>query len=366
MLLKAVSVLAAFGLFAFLAQGVFGRVSVEVDGKRDLVGVGDTVAEIVAEHPHSARPGDLLSAADRHVVVLGGGGAVRVRLNGEAASPEVRVKPGDRLETLSGADSVEPTVEETRSIPAPTRYEGRGSIVAVAATGSAGVERLVVGAVSGDVVASETVLPAKPKVVRRALGKKIVALTFDDGPWPTQTAQVLDILKAEDVHATFFTVGFRVGKAQALAKRIVAEGSAIGNHTYNHVDLSGASPEIVRREIRSENELVQRVTGVKPKWFRPPMGRIDGPAYNEIKAAGLRPVLWTVDPQDWRKGATAEQIKRAVTSAVKPGSVILLHDGGGNRSETIKALPGIIHELRASGYSFVLLDDLPGAPKWRW
>ena len=144
MLLKAVSVLAAFGLFAFLAQGVFGRVSVEVDGKRDLVGVGDTVAEIVAEHPHSARPGDLLSAADRHVVVLGGGGAVRVRLNGEAASPEVRVKPGDRLETLSGADSVEPTVEETRSIPAPTRYEGRGSIVAVAATGSAGVERLVV------------------------------------------------------------------------------------------------------------------------------------------------------------------------------------------------------------------------------
>jgi len=205
-------------------------------------------------------------------------------------------------------------------------------------------------------------------VLRRvgANGKKVVALTFDDGPWPEHTAEILDILKEEEVPATFFMLGLRVKKEPEVARRIVAEGHDVGNHTYRHVDLTDVKPEIQRREIRGTNNVIRATTGVQPEWFRPPMGQVDSSAYREIKAAGLRPALWTVDPQDWRKNASAGAIAREVVSATKPGSVILLHDGGGNRSQTTKALPWIIHELHKRGYEFVLLGDLPSAPKSRW
>lgn len=366
--LKAAGILVAFGLFAFLTQGAFGRVPVQIDGREQLVGVGDSVAEIIAEQPIAARPGDLLSATDRRVIVAGGGEQVAVRVNGAEVRPDERVRPGDALELIPGADKVEPTAEETRAIPVPTTIVGKGAVLTMAAPGSAGIERVVVGSVSGDVVASETVLPATPMVLRRVNGggKKVVALTFDDGPWPTQTAKILDILKTERVPATFFTVGLRVKREPKLAKRIVDEGHAIGNHTYHHIDLTGATPEVLKRELDGESDMVRWMTGVTPKWFRPPMGKIDGPAYKAIKAAGLRPVLWTVDPQDWRKGAEAGNIAKSVIAAAKPGSVILLHDGGGDRAQTIKALPWIIHELKKKGYEFVLLDDLPSAPKSSW
>ncbi len=367
-MLKAAGCLAAFGLLAALAQGAFGRVPIEIDGRRVMVGVGDSVAEVIQERPHAGRPGDLLAASDRRVVAAGGGGGVRVRVNGRPADASVRVRPGDRLGTSRGPDMVEPTAEETRAIPIPTQVEGAGAMVSLAAPGSAGVARVTVGTVSGDVVASETVVPAMPMVLRRTNGggRKVVALTFDDGPWPGQTAKVLDILKAEKVPATFFTVGLRVKREPGLAKRIVAEGHAIGNHTYHHMDVSGLEPDVLRREIKGESDMVRWTTGVTPTWFRPPMGKIDGPAYAAIKAAGLKPVLWTVDPQDWRKGAEAGRIAKSVIAAAKPGSVILLHDGGGDRAQTIKALPWIIHELKKKGYEFVLLDDLPRAPKARW
>jgi peptidoglycan/xylan/chitin deacetylase (PgdA/CDA1 family) len=366
--LKIAGILVVFSLFAFLAHGAFGRVPVEIDGRIALVGVGDSVAEIVAEQPCSAQPGNLLAASDRHVVVPGGGKPLVVRVNGRAADPAERIRPGDRVATLAGTDVVEPTNEETRVIAVPTEVVGSGAMLTLAAPGSAGVQRVVVGAVSGDVIASETVLPATPMVLRRvgANGKKVVALTFDDGPWPEHTAEILDILKEEEVPATFFMLGLRVKKEPEVARRIVAEGHDVGNHTYRHVDLTDVKPEIQRREIRGTNNVIRATTGVQPEWFRPPMGQVDSSAYREIKAAGLRPALWTVDPQDWRKNASAGAIAREVVSATKPGSVILLHDGGGNRSQTTKALPWIIHELHKRGYEFVLLGDLPSAPKSRW
>ncbi len=366
--LRAAVLLVAFGFFVIVAQGAFGRVPVSVDGQERFVSVADSVEEVIAGHPEIAARGDLLAASDGRVIVPGGGDQVRVRVNGAIAHPGERIRPGDQIQLQRGADAVEPTVEETRAIPVPTEIVGKGAMMTMAAPGSAGIERVAVGAVSGDVVASETVLPATPMVLRRTNGgeKKVVALTFDDGPWPTQTAKILDILKAEKVPATFFTVGLCVKREPKLAKRIVAEGHDIGNHTYRHIDLTGATPAVLKRELNGENDMVRWMTGVTPKWFRPPMGKIDGPAYNAIRSAGMKPVLWTVDPQDWRPGAEAGAIARSVIAAAKPGSVILLHDGGGDRTQTIKALPWIIHELRGKGYEFVLLDDLPSAPKSRW
>jgi len=360
--------LAVFAVFALIAQGLFGRVPVVLDGHRSSVGVGDSVKETLAERPSLARPGDMLAASDGRVVLDGGGRPPRVKINGRPATLDSRVVPGDAVEIEAGIDVVEATADEPRVIPIPSETVGTGAMLTMISAGAAGVARVVVGAVSGDIVASETVVPAVPMVLRRTNGgdKKVVALTFDDGPWPGQTAKILDILGKEHVPATFFVLGLRVKREPDLAKRIVAEGCAIGNHTYRHVDLTGTEPDVLRREIRGTNDMIRWTTGVQPKWFRPPMGRIDGPAYKELTAAGLKPVLWTVDPQDWRQGAEAGRIAKSVIAAAKPGSVILLHDGGGDRTQTIKALPWIIHELRRQGYEFVLLDDLPQAPKARW
>jgi len=364
-MLTALAVVAAFAL---ITQGFFGRVPVVLDGHRVSVGVGDSVEEALAERPSLASPGDMLAATDRRVVRDGGGAPPHVSINGRPSTLDSRIIPGDEIVFAPGDDIVESTVEETRVIDIPSRIDGQGAMLTMVSAGAAGVQRVLVGAVSGDIVASETIVPAEPMVLRRMSGngRKVVALTFDDGPWPTQTAKILDILKVENVPATFFTIGLRVKREPGLAKRIVAEGHAIGNHTYRHVDLTGATPDVLRREIRGTSDMVRWTTGVQPIWFRPPMGQVDGAAYKEIAAAGLRPVLWTVDPQDWRKGAEAGKIAKSVIAAAQPGSVILLHDGGGDRAQTIKALPWIIHELKKKGYEFVLLDDLPKAPKSRW
>jgi peptidoglycan/xylan/chitin deacetylase (PgdA/CDA1 family) len=367
-LLAIITALAVVAVIALLAQGDFGRIPVVLDGQRSSISAGDSVKEVMTARPALARPGDLLAATDGRVVRAGGGHPARVTLNGRPATLDARVAAGDAIEIEPGADAVEPTAEETRVVSTPAKIIGKGALLTMVTAGASGLQRVVIGTVSGDIVTSETVVPPEPMILRRMNGdgKKVVALTFDDGPWPIQTGKILDILKAEGVPATFFAVGLYVKQEPDAARRIVAEGHAIGSHTYRHVNLTTTKPDVMRREIRGANDMIRWTTGVQPKWFRPPMGQIDGPAYGQLKAAGLRPVLWTVDPQDWRDNAEAGQIARAVIAAARPGSVILLHDGGGDQTQTIKALPWIIHELRKKGYEFVLLGDLPNAPKARW
>jgi chitin deacetylase len=220
---------------------------------------------------------------------------------------------------------------------------------------------LKVGTVSGDVVATETVVAATPALVRHAPapGSNVVALTFDDGPWPGQTEAVLSILEQRSVPATFFMLGMRVERAPELARAAANAGHLIGNHTYWHVNLSQAQPDIATWEIEGTNQLIQSITGVRPTWIRAPGGYLGGPAQAYMAQLGMRHALWTVDPQDWHESATPEQLAWAVISAARPNAVIVLHDGGGNQANTIAALPMIIDGLRAYGYEFVTLDELP-------
>jgi peptidoglycan/xylan/chitin deacetylase (PgdA/CDA1 family) len=364
---KALLAVLVFSLFAGVTHGAFARVSIAVDGQTVVAGVADRVADVLADAP-TAASGDLIAASDGRVLRTGAGGPPATMLNGRPASRDDRVLPGDVVTTSVGADIVEETVEEFRALPIPTKIEGTGAILSLAEPGAAGLERVVTGAVSGDVIVSEIVRPSAPMVLQRipaGEGKKI-ALTFDDGPWPAHTERVLDVLKAEGVPATFFMVGLRVKQNPEIARRVAREGHAIGNHTYRHVDVSTSSAEKISSELSGTSGVIIKTTGVVPRWFRPPGGGVDDQAYTEAAKQGLGTVLWTVDPRDWGRGQTAAAIEKAVVSATRPGSVILLHDGGGARSQTIAALPKIIRRLKASGYEFVLLDDLPGTPRSRW
>lgn len=182
---------------------------------------------------------------------------------------------------------------------------------------------------------------------------RVVALTFDDGPWPVYTSKTLDVLKAENVHATFFMIGRNIRNYPALAKRVVAEGHAVGNHTWNHP----ARPRGARSEIVRTDAIFKKTLGITPTLFRPPYGKLRNGLADVAKQQGKAVVLWSADSSDWNRG-TKSSIYANSLLHIRPGSIILLHDGGGNRASTVAALPDIIASLHARGYRFVTVPEL--------
>lgn len=196
---------------------------------------------------------------------------------------------------------------------------------------------------------------------------KQVALTFDDVPDPRFTGKVLDILKQHQVKATFFAVGERAGKHPELMKRIHEEGHAIGNHSYNHAQLSKLSLDKFKSQIERTNTILKSLTGVDPRLIRPPYGDINEQQLQWARKHGYKVVNWNVDSLDW-KGLNKEEVKHNILSAVGSGSIVLQHAGGGVGSDltgTIEALPDIITELQRKGYSLVTLPEMLGVSESR-
>jgi peptidoglycan-N-acetylglucosamine deacetylase len=192
--------------------------------------------------------------------------------------------------------------------------------------------------------------------------EKLVALTFDDGPW-TSTTEVLEILKKNKIKATFFWIGKHLQMYPEIAKQVVADGHTIGNHTWSHLYKS-MDPDQVKAEIDNTTASIYKKTGAKTIFFRPPGGELKNGLVEYAAGKKYVTALWSVAPGDAKKGSTSEQIVSNVVENARSGSVILLHDGGGDRTETLKALPEIIHQLRAKGFKFVSLPELlrmPGA-----
>lgn len=191
-------------------------------------------------------------------------------------------------------------------------------------------------------------------------GEKLspIALTFDDGPWPSITSQVLEILKKNNVKATFFLVGKQVQKYPQLVKQIINEGHAVGNHTWSHqyhlYDEAAAA-----HEIDDNAALIYKLTGVKTSLFRPPAGILNNGLVAYAQEKKYAAIMWSVDSKDWRnRSFTAQSLLKSVLKEAKPGGIILLHDGGGDRSSTVKALPELIAQLKKHGYNFVTVPEL--------
>lgn len=192
---------------------------------------------------------------------------------------------------------------------------------------------------------------------------KLVALSFDDGPSPYSLA-ILQILQRYRVPATFFVVGEHVVQYPETVRAEAAAGEDIGNHTYNHVDLEWLANIAVTDQIEATQQTVWRAAHVTPLWFRPPYGAVDARVTADAERLGLHTVLWSVDPRDWSNPG-ADVIAARVLAAVRPGSIVILHDGGGYRQETVQALPIIIGSLLHRGYRFISLDTMfyPHEPK---
>jgi peptidoglycan/xylan/chitin deacetylase (PgdA/CDA1 family) len=182
--------------------------------------------------------------------------------------------------------------------------------------------------------------------------RRVVALTFDDGP-SEYTPAFLDVLREKHVDGTFFEIGQEMPGREEIMRRILSEGSEIGNHTMHHVELPGYS------ELAEDSALVHSSTHFEPCLFRPPGGAVDSAVISTAAALGMRTITWDVDPADWTNPGSAAVYSRVV-EATGPGSIVLMHDGGGNRSGTLAALPAIIDTLRARGYRFATVSELLG------
>jgi len=220
----------------------------------------------------------------------------------------------------------------------------------------------LLGGVSVAAIAAHGVYHRNSPLFGRALarlpqGTRDVAITFDDGPNPITTPRVLDILKAEGVMATFFLLGRHVDRWPALARRVVDEGHVLGNHGYHHRKLHVRGPGYVRDDLSRGTESIRAATGKAPALFRAPHG-FRNPWVSPIaRSLGQRTVGWTLGVWDSAKPG-ADVIARRAVGGVRPGSVLLLHDGDGydpdgDRTQTADALPVIIRNLRAQGYRFV-------------
>ena len=246
---------------------------------------------------------------------------------------------------------------------------GDGEIVTVDEDRMDGMRKLSVDG-DGYLTASYVKFAEFPTLYHQgAGGEHQVAITFDDGPDPRWTPKILDILKAANVKATFFVVGVNAERYPALVRRIVDEGHEIGNHTYYHPNLALCWPEHIRLELNATQLLLETITGRATTLFRPPYAADTGPTdlseLTPLKIAedlSYLVVLENIDPQDWAKPG-ADIILRRIKQQRYDGSVILLHDAGGDRSQTVEALPRILDWLHARGDTIVPLSTLLGTTR---
>jgi peptidoglycan/xylan/chitin deacetylase (PgdA/CDA1 family) len=318
------------------------RIRLDIGGRQRWVPLGWTLADAIHRFRLQPRAGSL-RAVDGGVLrpdAFPG----RVLLNGRAAPRGTWLEAGARISLQPGADRVEPLARLVLQYGPDEPHDPQFSLE----TGP-GRETLTSGAISRRGVA--TVFQPSGAVRQ----PNAVALTFDDGPWPDSTGKVLGILAKAHVKATFFLVGTQVRKHPEIAREELRAGMTLGSHSFSHPQPFGAlSTEGIDREIDQGLAALSEL-GVRTPLFRPPGGAIPPVVVSAARARGLRTIVWSVDPDDWRRGTTSDQIVERVLQQARPGSIVLLHDGGGDRSATVEALPRIIDGLKRRRLAFVTL-----------
>ncbi|WP_323271971.1 polysaccharide deacetylase family protein [Limnoraphis robusta] len=185
--------------------------------------------------------------------------------------------------------------------------------------------------------------------------EKVIALTFDDGPW-LDSLKILQILQQHNIKATFFFLGQNLSQYPEIAQQVVNQGHAVGNHTWNH-PYEPMNRAKAAAEIDNTTAVIERLTGAKTQLFRPPGGILDNGVADYARSKKYVVVMWSIDTKDYQQPSPTVLADRVI-SQVHPGAIILLHDGGGPRHRTIEALPMIISTLKQQGYRFVTVPEL--------
>lgn len=363
-------VLAACGAGGYVVYTRFLTFSVTVNGRQATVRRGDTVQTLIDQGYAQPAPGNLL-AIDGSLLTEGAGEVCRATIGGNAVEPSAPLSTNAVVQIDDGGDITEEVTEAEESIPFQTSNDDTsygsyylGSIHLLS-KGVEGKKLVKTGTVSGKTVEETIASPidAGYRVYTARPVDRVVALTFDDGPWPESTTQILDLLEQYGAKATFFAVGEQVQNLPDLVKRADAMGCQVLTHTWDHnesapnYDLAQMTEDEQVAEIQQGYEAIADVLGEEPAHImRAPGGSFYGEVISNLWPYVDAEIGWDIDTEDWKQPG-ADQVASMILSA-QPGQVILMHDGGGDRSQTVAALKTALPKLVEQGYTFVTIDEL--------
>lgn len=341
------------------------RITITVNGDTHQVPVDTTAAKLLDDNgDFGTKPGRLL-AVDDTMLEATGGEPIHITINGtpvDNANLNRTTFPDDAaINVTSGKDLFEDHTVRKETIPYQTEIKlGDGPLQEVMQRGQNGIREIWTGKRSNKETDRGVTHEPKNLIIQsyapQPAGRKVMALTFDDGPSPYSGA-ILDILKTKGVKATFFNVGQNAIDYASAQKRALAEGHQIASHSNTHAYLPKLSIQNLRAELRKGFENIKVASGVETRIMRAPYGAFGEEQWKSVADFVDMNVLWDIDTLDWtRPGARA--IHDAVVGNAHNGAVVLMHDGGGDRSQDVEALPGIIDDLKAQGYEFVTIDQL--------
>ena len=361
--------LAIVGIFAF--NNWMGSKPVEVTLNGDQVtisGAERSVGGLLDNNVVSVTPGNYV-AVDGSTIRQGEGTRCTAKVNGnDTDDMGMHLNGGDKIEISNGTDITEPyTDSEPQTLPHKTELKGVGAVHLYSNNAQDGEQVTRTGKESG-ITATVTTKEPVDNIVQyynvNSNGDKVIALTFDDGPWDKQTDEILDILEQNDAKATFFTVGQCISGHEKELQRAASMGCEIGTHTWDHAEGSGEGVSLIKmstderkQEVQKGLEAIKNATGQEASTiFRCPGGNFDTSVATDLEGIVTAEIGWNVDTTDWKKPG-ADVIAQRIQSA-GPGNIILMHDGGGDRSQTIEGLRQALPKLKEQGYSFITVQEL--------
>lgn len=361
---------AIIGVFGFQSWADAQPIDVTLNGEqKTLQGDERSVSGLLEAGVASATPGNYV-AVDGSVMRQGEGTRCTATVNDQQTDDlGQRLNAGDVITIADGTDVTESyTDSNVQTIPFSVKIQGTGAVHVYTGDGTDGEKVTRTGNESGKTAEIVTKEPSDRIVQYYNVdthGDKVIALTFDDGPWNNnQTTEVLDILKENDAKATFFTVGERISGNEEVVKRAADEGHEIGTHTYDHAEGSGQGVSLIlmsdeerKQEVQKGLDAIKNATGQEASTiFRSPGGNFDTAVATSLNGLVTAEIGWNVDTNDWRRPG-ADVIAQRIESA-GPGNIILMHDGGGDRSQTIAGLKEALPKLKEQGYQFVTVQEL--------
>lgn len=359
----------AIGIFAFTTWDANKAVSVTINGQQQTIeGQQRTIEGLLDTNTVSVTPGNYV-AVDGSVMREGEGTRATATINGQGTEDfSTRLNEGDDISLTNGSDITEEYTEgEPQALQPTLEIKGTGAVHLYTQKGEPGEKVVRTGNESGKTAEVTTKEPVNGVVQYYNVntnGDKVIALTFDDGPWDTSTAAILDTLKEYDAKATFFTVGQKISGHEDLLQRAANEGHEIGTHTWDHAEGSGQGVSLIlmssderKQEVEKGLQAIKDATGQDASlMFRSPGGNFDTSVASDLSDLIDAEIGWNIDTGDWQKPGV-DTIAQRIESA-GPGEIILMHDGGGDRSETVAALKQALPKLKEEGYRFVTVSEL--------
>ncbi len=351
-----VIIITIFLIIEFIFYYNYFNYRVFVNDKPLMISRFATLHDAIKKSGIKVEPGDFVDIENK-VIEKGKGGPIKYFIDFKNVSGKSKVKRMAEIFVVNGIDRMEPQEKIIIQIPFKYNIIGEGPYYEITRKGKLG-RKLVNQGIISKKTKDEVILEEKVDCIiikKRSKKDRMIALTFDDGPHKKYTPQILDILSDKKVRANFFVLGINAERNPELLKRIIKEGHMIANHSFSHTYLTKMNPEQIKGEIERTSQIVKKATGKGTTWLRPPGGSVDQKVINVAQLTKHRIIKWTVDPQDWRQSNHNILVSKIINTN-SSGSIILLHDGGGNRQATVKALPTLIDKLLEEGYQLVTVD----------